>query len=413
MLLTSASRRATALSIAQELAARLAAEPFTRRHPASLSQGGAGFAMLYAALGRISPENGWNTVGHRFLADAVKAGAAGRAGLFDGGIAGLGVAAASLRGSTGAYERLLGRTDAAVAAVPDHDLVSGTAGAGLYLLLRPPGAKREDLLAALVRSGGASPPYPMPAHRIPAGWTVAADYADCGLAHGVAGALAVLALLARDGGGAGTDIAGTDIAGTGGAETGGAETGGAGTGGAEAGGAGTGGAGTGGAERSGTIRQVADWLLAQAGQDEWGTFWPAGVDGATRYPSARRASWCYGVPGVARALWLAGDAVGEPRYRRVATEAMERLLAAPAVWGLDTPGICHGWAGLMLISAAFGLDAAANELFDRLCAGYDGRRPLGFDVPDPGLLTGAAGIALALLTVTAGDRFAASLFLAA
>ncbi|WP_327109442.1 lanthionine synthetase C family protein [Nonomuraea glycinis] len=383
MLLTGASRRATALSIAQELAARIAAEPFTRRHPASLSQGGAGFAMLYAALGRISPENGWNTVGHRFLADAVKAGAAGRAGLFDGGIAGLGVAAASLRGSTGAYERLLGRTDAAVAAVPDHDLVSGTAGAGLYLLLRPPGAKREDLLAALVRSGGASPPYPMPAHRIPAGWTVAAGYADCGLAHGVAGALAVLALLARDGGVAGTDIA-------------------------EAGGA-----GTGVPDRSGTIRQVADWLLAQAGQDEWGTFWPAGVDGATRYPSARRASWCYGVPGAARALWLAGDAVGEPRYRRVATEAMERLLAAPEAWGLDTPGICHGWAGLMLISAAFGLDAAANELFDRLCAGYDGRRPLGFDVPGPGLLTGAAGIALALLTVTAGDRFAASLFLAA
>lgn len=337
-------------------------------------------------------------MGHRFLADAVKAGAAGRAGLFDGGIAGLGVAAASLRGSTGAYERLLGRTDAAVAAVPVHDLVSGTAGAGLYLLLRPPGAKREDLLAALVRSGGASPPYPMPAHRIPAGWTVAADYADCGLAHGVAGALAVLALLARDGGVAGTGDAGTDIAGTGGAGTGGAEAG---------------GAGTGGADRSGTIRQVADWLLAQARQDEWGTFWPAGVDGATRYPSARRASWCYGVPGVARALWLAGDAVGEPRYRRVATEAMERLLAAPEAWGLDTPGICHGWAGLMLISAAFGLDAAASELFDRLCAGYDGRRPLGFDVPGPGLLTGAAGIALALLTVTAGDRFAASLFLAA
>lgn len=377
VLLTSASRRAAALSIAQELAARLTAgEHSARRHPASLSHGGAGFVMLYAALGRISPGDGWNAVGHRFLADGIRAGFAGRAGLFDGGIAGLGVAAASLSGSTGAYERLLSRTDAAVAAVPDHDLVSGTAGAGLYLLLRPPGEKREDMVAALTRSAAASPPYPMPVHRIPAGWTVADGYADCGLAHGVAGALAVLALLVRDG-----DTSGPNV--------------------------------TSGTDRSERIRKVADWLLTQARQDEWGTVWPAGVDGATRYPSSRRASWCYGVPGVARALWLAGDAVGEPRYRHVATEAMERLVAAPTVWGLDTPGICHGWAGLMLISAAFGLDAATNELFDRLCAAYDGRRPLGFDVPGPGLLTGAAGIALALLTVTAGDRFASSLFLAA
>ena len=116
---------------------------------------------------------------------------------------------------------------------------------------------------------------------------------------------------------------------------------------------------------------------------------------------------------MARALWLAGDAVGEPRYRRVATEAMERLLAAPEAWGLDTPGICHGLGRSHADQCRLRPGRGCDELFDRLCAGYDGRRPLGFDVPGPGLLTGAAGIALALLTVTAGDRFAASLFLAA
>ncbi|MGW4965555.1 hypothetical protein ACWEPL_50745 [Nonomuraea sp. NPDC004186] len=60
--------------------------------------------------------------------------------------------------------------------------------------------------------------------------------------------------------------------------------------------------------------------------------------------------------------------------------------------------------------AEFG--SAVEGLFDRLCAAYDSRLPLGFDVSGPGLLNGAAGIALALLAVT-DDLEAASMFLAA
>ncbi|WP_160150615.1 lanthionine synthetase LanC family protein [Nonomuraea solani] len=336
-----------------------------------------GLVPLYAALDRRDPGADWHALGHRFLALAARAGATSRAGLFDGGIAGIGAAAASLSGA-GHYGGLLGRVDAAVGAVPDHDLVSGTSGAALYLLMRPPSGKRDEVADALA---GAGPAFPM--RRVPAGWAVGEGYADCGLSHGAAGALAALSLLAAQG-----------------------------------------------TVRADGIRAIADRLLGVARQDEWGTVWPAGVDVRGWHPSPRRASWCYGVPGVARALRLAGEALDEPRYRRAADEAMARLLVAPRVWGLESLGVCHGLAGLLLITAAFaagearngpagatreaGYDfaAAAEGLFDRLCAAYDGRRPLGFEVEEPGLLSGAAGIALALLAVT-GDVPAMSLFLAA
>lgn len=291
----------------------------------------------------------------------------------------MGAAAAALRGGTDHYGGLLGRVDAAVSAVPDHDLVSGTSGAALYLLMRPPARKRDDLADAL--TAGARPASPMPAHRVPAGWAVGERYTDCGLSHGAAGSLAVLALLASQG-----------------------------------------------TVRADGIRALADWLLDVARHDEWGTVWPAGVDERRWHPSPRRASWCYGVPGVARALRLAGEALDEPRYRQAADEAMARLLAAPRAWGLDSLGVCHGLAGLLLMTAAFAsgpastpggvaphgddFATAAEGLFDRLCEAYDGRRALGFEVADAGLLTGAAGIALALLAVT-GDVPAMSLFLAA
>nr|WP_276615419.1 lanthionine synthetase LanC family protein [Nonomuraea basaltis] len=329
---------------------------------------------LYSAIDKMDSNNGWGMIGHRFLTCGMRAGAAGTAGLFDGGVAALGAAAASLRGDTGRYERLLGRIDAAVGPVADHDLISGTAGAGLYLLLRPPMSKRDEVASALAGGAGARPPYPM--RHVPAAWQVADGYADCGLAHGAAGPLAVLALLCTD---------------------------------RPAGAA---------PEESRAIRTVADWLLGLAREDRWGTAWPAGVDRVTWHPSPRRAAWCYGVPGIARALRLAGDALCEPRYQRAADDAMAQLLQAPESWGLEGPGVCHGLAGLMLITAAFATHPrdrfalAVEDLFDRLCDAYDSRLPLGFDVTGPGLLSGAAGIALALLVVTGGDPIASKLFLA-
>ncbi|MFF4621208.1 lanthionine synthetase C family protein [Nonomuraea jabiensis] len=356
--------------------------------PGSLARGKLGLVPLYAALDGVAPNSEWDVSGHHILKDVTFAGSAETAGLFSGGLAGFGVAAALMGRRAGRYGKVLGRLDAAVGPVAGHDLIDGTAGAAVYLLMRPPSPGLEAVARELVRGAAACPPFPM--RRIPPGWSVGDGYADCGLAHGVAGPLAVLSLLSGQ---------------------------------------------AGLSEQVGelvrpAVKALAEWLLDAAVQDEWGTAWPAGVDGTRTYPSPRRASWCYGVPGVARALWLAGKALDEPRYRRAARDAMAGLLEAPDGWGLDSLGVCHGLAGLMLMTATFaaaepgpadaredgivddGFGAAVEALFDRLCAAYDSRLPLGFDVAGPGLLTGAAGIALALLAVT-DDPEAASMFLAA
>ncbi|MEV4008872.1 lanthionine synthetase C family protein [Nonomuraea angiospora] len=355
-----------------------ALSPAPGSRPDSLARGKLGLVPLYAALDGLAPNSEWDVSGHHILKDATFTGPAGTAGLFSGGLAGFGVAAALMGRRAGRYGKVLGRLDTAVGPVAGHDLIDGTAGAAVYLLMRPPSPGLEAVARELVRGASACPPFPM--RRIPPGWSVGDGYADCGLAHGVAGPLAVLSLLSGHVG----ELARP------------------------------------------AVQALAEWLLDAAVQDEWGTAWPAGVDGTRTYPSPRRASWCYGVPGVARALWLAGEALDEPRYRRAARDAMAGLLEAPDGWGLDSLGVCHGLAGLLLMTATFagaewgpanareggGFGAAVEVLFDRLCAAYDSRLPLGFDVAGTGLLTGAAGIALALLAVTDAPE-AASMFLAA
>ena len=116
------------------------------------------------------------------------------------------------------------------------------------------------------------------------------------------------------------------------------------------------------------------------------------------------------MPGTARALWLAGTALDEPRYLRAALDTM----AAAPTGGLDSPTLCHGTAGLLLLTAGFAVGtgqprwraAAAtqtDELLDRYdpasLFGYRDVEPAGNQVDNPGLLWGAAGVALALLAL--------------
>jgi hypothetical protein len=246
--------------------------------------------------------------------------------------------------------------------VENHDLIEGTTGVGVYLLMRPLPARRQAVVGALAKAAAGDPPFHVPPHRVPPAWALPQGYADCGLAHGAAGPLALLALLSEEH----------------------AEV------------------------PAGTLARIADWLLDVAHTDEWGIAWPAGVAGRDRLPSPRRASWCYGVPGIARALWLAGRALNEPGYQSVAREAMTALLDHPEAWGIGaSPDLCHGLGGLLLVTGAFAADdarfgAAVGDLLDRVLGAFDPDLPLGFATGGEGLLTGAAGVALALLTVT-GD----------
>ncbi|WP_328475126.1 lanthionine synthetase C family protein [Actinoplanes sp. NBC_00393] len=362
--------------------------------PASLSTGNAGLAVLCAALDRHRPGDGWDRAGHRQLATAVAAASPYDVSLFSG-LAGIGFAATLLAAGRPRYERLLSAVDATVGpaataaarrlqaahgcAASDHDLISGLTGTGAYLLARPPAAALTDILAAL--SGLlADRGHPRRWHT-PADLTAGTlrDYFprghhNCGLAHGVPGPLALLALAVAEG----VEVPGARDA----------------------------------------IEVTVTWLTEHQVGTADAPDWPDAVALDDPGPPERvgepgRAAWCYGAIGVARSIWLAGVALGRAEWTDVAARTIRAVAARrPDRWWLSTAGLCHGRAGLLQVLSRFAADlhdpaiaASAETLACGLAAEYDpdtllGMRiaePGGVLVDHPGLLDGVPGVALALL----------------
>ena len=83
-------------------------------------------------------------------------------------------------------------------------------------------------------------------------------------------------------------------------------------------------------------------------------WWPAMITSGEhkrgRADSGRqgRPSWCYGTPGQARAQQLAGLALGDRERMRAAEHALAGCVLDQQVTGLLTDAsLCHGWAGLV------------------------------------------------------------------
>jgi hypothetical protein len=289
--------------------------------------------------------------------------------------------------------------------VREFDLVSGLAGVGAYLLLRraePQVAPAlRVVLEGLVELTGADAHGPH--WRTPPAVLGAAERArhphgqlNCGLAHGIPGPLAVLSLALRDG----VEVPGLQPA----------------------------------------VARTADWLATHRTDDPAGPNWPnavplphhrsdppgpgrpdpvgvpghrAGGDGQPATDPPARSAWCYGGPGVAASLRLAGEALGHPGHQHLAAAALRAALArSDQGRGIGSPTFCHGQAGLLAVTASFarvtgdpGFLRAAAAMTDELLERFDPATPLGYrdlesggrPVDQPGLLTGAPGIALALL----------------
>ena len=366
------------------------------------TEAGAGRAVLHGWLDRYEPGRGWAAAAHAALTSAVRAveqAGARIPGLF-GGVTGPAFAARALsRGGrypalltalNGEIDQVVGQQAAAVAAARDgvpfaaFDVVSGLAGQVAYLLdpsgtggtpAREPAAALDTALTALVAVCGTTDGVPhwhtRPEQMLPGPMTAAfpAGVYNCGLAHGVTGPLAALALALRGG----SVVPGQRAA----------------------------------------VERVAGWLVDHVDADEWGPVWPdaVGLDGGSGRP---RNAWCYGGVGVARALWLAGVALDDPALRDAALTTMAAIYRRPpAVRRLDaSPGLCHGLAGLLQVTLRFAAEtgdalfvAQAAVLAEQLIALADPARPYCYGSladdgsldDDPGLLDGAAGVALALL----------------
>ncbi|OHV63459.1 lanthionine synthetase C family protein [Pseudofrankia sp. BMG5.36] len=155
------------------------------------------------------------------------------------------------------------------------------------------------------------------------------------------------------------------------------------------------------------IERICAWLdqCQQASpSDAW---WPGIVTepqarpGETQTASRRPPSWCYGLPGIARAYQLAALATGDTARRHTAETALLTCLRDSNQLDLLTePGLCHGLAGLIQTAHRAAADATTPELaaelpglVERLLA----RLPTQL-AADPELLDGLAGAALALHT---------------
>jgi lantibiotic biosynthesis protein len=383
----------------------------------TISQGYAGLALLYGYLDNCFADQGWDVVGREHLERAARdAEAAGKLpiGLFSG-LSGLAFAAWQLSRDGTRYRRLLATLDSVISdqalelaryvreqrhgvTVGDYDVISGLSGVGAYLLCRrdQPGpasalSSVTSSLVQLVTADNVVPRWHTPARLLWDEGMVAAypfGNLNCGLAHGIPGPLALLAAAVR--------------------------------------------AKSAPPDAPDAIARIGDWLAQNRYDDEWGVNWPTAVpleeeraleDGALRVGAATtapdgpsRCAWCYGSPGIARALWLAGEALEREDYRALAVEAMRAVFRRPvAARRIDSATFCHGIAGLLAIALRFVNDTGgalfvdeSRELARQLLEHYQPDSLLGFrnievadhEIDQPGLLDGAPGVALVLLAAT-------------
>jgi hypothetical protein len=370
--------------------------------PLSIAQGDAGLALAFGYLDACFPGEGWDATAHEYLTSAVEAAEHEplQAGIF-GGVSGLAFAAWTLSRDGARYERLLATLDAAVAEqavvaarhlsargpgvpVSDFDVISGLSGVGAYLLCRrgdPALAAALDVvleaLVALTAADDEPPPWHTPLHMM--GDDSTRDFypdgnLNCGLAHGIPGPLALMALSLT----AGAAVEGLAHA----------------------------------------VRRTSDWLVAHRLDDRWGINWPAAVPiSPTGWEEPTRSAWCYGSPGVARSLWHAGRALRDEGLLQLAVDAMTAVYERPIPERrIDSPTFCHGIAGLLQISLRFANDTklpmfsrAAADLIEQILESYMPERLLGFASVEPdgrlvdqaGFLDGAPGVVVVLVAAAA------------
>ncbi|MFE9242015.1 lanthionine synthetase C family protein [Nocardiopsis sp. NPDC006938] len=386
--------RGRASEFTYRIAERLAVPPSGLPSATSLDQGPWGVALLFAELGHV--DSAYRSIAHDWLSAAgTEVFTQDDNGLYQGAPA----LAFSLTAAArpGDYSEALPRLDDFVVGrvhtllrqdqerrrsgrsgvrLKSYDLVSGATGLGLLLLRRRSSPTAlQALLSYLVEL---TVPVRGPGGRPTPGWWTPDSptpglptpyplgHLNLGIAHGVSGVLALLALAWAEG----ERVPGQTAA----------------------------------------ITRITEWLLRwgpragdSPGAESW-QGWPgilsseSGRQGAPALPN--RPTWCYGTAGTARAVQLAGVALLRPDWEAAAVEGLTAVLHNPTLTGLVTePSLCHGWAGVLQATWRVAgtsddhrlqeqIPAIAEQVMDHL----DPERMAG------GLLEGLAGVALALHT---------------
>jgi lantibiotic biosynthesis protein len=371
--------------------------PARNRGP-SLAGGEAGVALLFEYLDRARPGAGYGEIAQRRLERAIDilASTAQLPGLY-AGFTGVSWVIEHVRGGAAEEADEEDPNEAIDAALLDHlrqtpwvseyDLIGGLAGYGVYALERLPRPSAVACLELVVerlaeiarpRPGGLAWHTPFALVPEPNRPWFPSGLDNLGVAHGTPGVIAVLARICSSG-----------VA----------------------------------VERARSLLAGAvSWLLTQKLPEGAGSVFPYSVGPDVKIRPARTA-WCYGDPGIAAALLLAGRAAGEAAWEREALALASAVARRPPeTCGVVDAGLCHGAVGLgHLLNRLYQatgdpeLLTAARAWFGHALGYWEPGHGiggfLGFVPPDgdfnqlvwnedAGFLSGSAGMALALLAAT-------------
>lgn len=257
-----------------------------------------------------------------------------------------------------------------LAAFTEYDLFSGLVGLGALLLRDLPDTDElGDVLTHVVRL---TEPRTNDGQQLP-GWWVSHDpdpilptpggHANLGMAHGAAGLLALLALAVR----AGSQVDG----------------------------------------QTGAIERLCAWFDRWRQETPHGPWWPQWLTrdqlrtGRPVQERPSRPSWCYGAPGIARALQLAAIATKHAARQMAAEAALADCLMTPQLDRLTEAGICHGLAGLYHTAYRAAADARSTAIAARLPVLAEHLVRCEASPDHAGFLTGHAGWSLAMETARA------------
>ncbi|WP_082111924.1 lanthionine synthetase C family protein [Shouchella clausii] len=385
--------------------------------PVSLSHGFAGTILFFSELHKMYPEEKWDHVAHNHIVYAsnyLKNGVHSIS-LF-GGITGFAFAVFNASENGTRYQNLLAKLDEVIRRVAEneieeekqrnglgalptfYDVIQGYSGIGRYLLERRKDTPAFNGLieAILRRFVEMTATITWEEHEVP-GWYVTQENQflekdkkiypfgnfNLGLAHGIPGPLSFLSLCLLKG----IEIPGQRQA----------------------------------------ITTIGNWLVRHAKSNSTGApVWAhrVGVKEAiaNKYTVIdEREGWCYGNPGVARSLYLAGKALNDLPYQEMAVKCFHGIKEKTLEeLDLQSATFCHGKSGLLQIMVRMKNDLNIND-FDKLInqlengikEQYRDQHPLGFkdfeigsrtnELDKAGLLEGAAGVGLALLSRTGDD----------
>jgi len=392
-----------ALAIVDEIAAAIrgglppSASAF--RQGSSLAGGDAGLALFFSYLDQVRPDQGYDDTAMELLERAIEATAESHSqpALY-GGFSGVAWTLEHLRGRLFEDAEDEDPGEEVAAALVDHvalspwrgqyDLISGLVGFGVWALERLPYAGGREGLEQVVarlaesaeREGGLAtwltPPELMLDRDLEA---YPHGYYNLGVAHGVPGVIALLAqaCVAGDARADRDDREARDL-----------------------------------------VDGAVTWLLRQKLPDDAKSVFSYNVAAGVQ-PGPSRVAWCYGDLGIAAALLVAAQAVGNKAWEREALAIARRAAARTTESaGVMDAGVCHGAAGVAhlfnRIHQATGDPAcleAALRWFDHVVALHQAGQGVGgflmwltrgegqkLDwLPEAGFLTGSAGVALALL----------------